>query len=264
MGFVLTVNTNGTLIDEGWADFFARHKPWRVNITLYGSSEETYEKLCRCPSGYEKAVKAVRLLKERGVDVKINGSATRLNRQDMAEIYRIGRELDAPVHMDCYMIPALHERGLPQDRQTRLDPESAARAEVEALRAELGPEGLREYAGLIAAEIENEKKEYGTGIFCLAGNCSFTVNWQGELRPCVSLSEPSAPVFERGFEAAWQEIRDKAKGLHMNEKCGGCPLRPLCKVCPAAARLETGAYDGVPEYLCRNAQELYRLLKREV
>ena len=50
----------------------------------------------------------------------------------------------------------------------------------------------------------------------------------------------------------------------MNEKCGGCPLRPLCKVCPAAARLETGAYDGVPEYLCRNAQELYRLLKREV
>lgn len=264
MGFVLTVNTNGTLIDESWADFFARHKPRRVNITLYGSSEETYEKLCRCPGGYDKAVKAVRLLKERGVDVKINGSATRLNRQDMAEIYRIGRELDVPVHTDCYMIPALHERGLPQDRQTRLDPESAARAEVEALRAELGPEGLREYAGLIAAEIENEKKEYGTGIFCLAGNCSFTVNWQGELRPCVSLSEPSAPVFERGFEAAWQEIREKAKGLHMNEKCGGCPLRPLCKVCPAAARLETGACDGVPEYLCRNAQELYRLLKREI
>lgn len=264
MGFVLTVNTNGTLLDESWADFFTQHKPRRVNITLYGSSEEAYEKLCRCPGGYEKAVKAVRLLKERGVDVKINGSATRLNRQDMAEIYRIGRELDAPVHMDCYMIPALHERGLPQDRQTRLDPESAARAEVEALRAELGPEGLREYAGLITAEIENEKKEYGTGIFCLAGNCSFTVNWQGELRPCVSLSEPSVPVFERGFEAAWQEIREKAKGLYMNEKCGGCPLRPLCKVCPAAARLETGAYDGVPEYLCRNAQELYRLLKREV
>ena len=71
-------------------------------------------------------------------------------------------------------------------------------------------------------------------------------------------------MFERGFEAAWQEIREKAKGLHMNEKCGGCPLRPLCKVCPAAARLETGAYDGVPEYLCRNAKELYRLLKREV
>ena len=53
-------------------------------------------------------------------------------------------------------------------------------------------------------------------------------------------------------------------GCSCNEKCGGCRLRPLCKVCPAAARLETGDYNGVPEYLCRNAKELYRLLKREV
>lgn len=49
----------------------------------------------------------------------------RLNRQDMAEIYRIGQELDVPVHTDCYMVPALHERGLPGERQTRLDPEGA-------------------------------------------------------------------------------------------------------------------------------------------
>ena len=138
------------------------------------------------------------------------------------------------------MVPALHERGLPGERQTRLDPEGAARAEIEALRAELGPEGLREYAARLTAEREKEEKEYGTGIFCLAGNCSFTVNWQGELRPCVSLNEPSVSVFERGFEAAWQEIREKAKGLHMNEKCGGCPLRPLCKVCPAANFNATG------------------------
>ena len=26
-GMVLTLNTNGTLLDEQWADFFARHKP---------------------------------------------------------------------------------------------------------------------------------------------------------------------------------------------------------------------------------------------
>ena len=26
MGFVITINTNGTLIDEAWADFFSDHK----------------------------------------------------------------------------------------------------------------------------------------------------------------------------------------------------------------------------------------------
>ena len=35
MGFVITINTNGTLIDEAWADFFGEHKPRRINITLY-------------------------------------------------------------------------------------------------------------------------------------------------------------------------------------------------------------------------------------
>ena len=263
MGFVLTVNTNGTLIDGDWADFFAAHKPRRVNITLYGSTEQTYERLCRCPGGFEKTVQAVRLLKARGVDVKLNSSAVKPNRRELAEIYRIGQVLDVPVHTDCYMLPGLRERGLPPDRQTRLNPEEAARAELESLRSELGPEGLREYAARMLQETDNTQKNRGTGIFCLAGNCSFTVNWQGELRPCVSLSAPSAPVFERGFEAAWQETREKAKRLRMNEKCGLCRLRPVCKVCPAAARLETGEDEGLPEYLCRNAEELYRLLREE-
>lgn len=38
LGMVLTVNRNGTLIDEEWADFFANHRPRRINITVYGAS----------------------------------------------------------------------------------------------------------------------------------------------------------------------------------------------------------------------------------
>lgn len=54
MGMILTVNTNGTLVDEEWAEFFAEHPPRRINITLYGTDEETYEKLCHYPGGFEK------------------------------------------------------------------------------------------------------------------------------------------------------------------------------------------------------------------
>ena len=45
LGMIITINTNGTLIDEAWADFFAENKPRRINITLYGASNETYERL---------------------------------------------------------------------------------------------------------------------------------------------------------------------------------------------------------------------------
>ena len=83
------------------------------------------------------------------------------------------------------------------------------------------------------------------------------------MRPCVTLSEPSVPVFEIGFEEAWEEISKKAKVLHVNEKCTRCRLRPICKTCAASAKLETGEYDGVPEYLCRYAEEYLRLLCQE-
>lgn len=36
MGFILTINTNGTLIDNEICQMFTNLKPRRVNITLYG------------------------------------------------------------------------------------------------------------------------------------------------------------------------------------------------------------------------------------
>ena len=123
MGMILTVNTNGTLINEEWAKFFGAHKPRRVNITLYGADDGAYETLCHYPGGFSKTVEAIELLKEQGVAVKINGSVTRENRDDMEAIYRLGRELDAPVHMDTYMLPGLRQRHLPCEKQSRLSPE---------------------------------------------------------------------------------------------------------------------------------------------
>ena len=122
-GMILTVNTNGTLLDEEWAEFIGENKPRRINITLYGADDEAYRKLCHYPGGFEKALNAIRLLRERGVDVKINGSVTKENYKDMAAIYRIGQEMDVPVHIDTYMLPGIHESDKSFDEQSRLNPE---------------------------------------------------------------------------------------------------------------------------------------------
>ena len=109
---IVTINTNGTLIDEEWADFFAENKPRRINITLYGASNETYERLCHYPGGFDKAVNGIRLLQERNIDVKVNGSLAKANVEDRIKIIEIGESLDAPVRIDTYMYPSVRERDL--------------------------------------------------------------------------------------------------------------------------------------------------------
>ena len=265
MGMILTINTNGTLLDEGWADFFAQHKPRRINITLYGADEGAYERLCHYPGGFEKTLNAVRLLRERGVDVRLGCSVTPENVNELEKIRDIGRELDVPMIMDTYMLPAERERDKPFDMQARLNPEDAAKARLFSIRSEIGEESFKQYVCESLNRVEQfVPNDALVKMNCLAGKCSFTVNWQGELRPCVIMTEPTVDVFAVGFEGAWQQMRAQCDCLTINERCAQCKCFPLCKICTASAKIETGAWDGVPDYLCRYSQEYLRLLKEEV
>lgn len=265
MGMILTINTNATIIDEEWAAFFETYKPRRINITLYGADEESYEKLCHYPGGFTKTIQAIKLLRERNVDVKISFSITKANYNNMEKVFMIGQQLDIPVHIDPYMMPGIRERDRPYNRQIRVLPEEAAQASLEALRIQLSEDFYKQYIIQSMERVENPDFPRGDGhVSCLAGNCSFTINWQGEMRPCVMLTEPSVPVFEKGFIKAWEEICSQTREIRINPLCAQCRFRPLCKICAAGSLLETGTYDGIPDYLCRYSKELYRLLLQEV
>ena len=264
MGFILTINTNGTLINEDWADFFGTYPPRRVNITLYGADEEDYKRLCHYPGGFQRTIQGIRLLREQGIDVKISFSVTKVVRHSMERVFSIGEELQVPVHIDPYMMPAVRERSLPFSEQSRVLPEDAASASLEALRLQFPKEIYDQYVEQTIARVEDPDFPRGDGnMSCLAGNCSFTINWQGQMRPCVVMSSPSSSVFEKGFAAAWEEVKTETWKLSIPEECTKCKFKPICKVCVAASLLETGAYDGIPDYLCRYSEEYYRLLKEE-
>lgn len=265
LGFIISINTNATLLDEEWADFFAAHKPRQMNVTLYGVSDDTYASLCHYPGGYTKTIRAIRLLRERGIEVRMSATVGKTNRQDLPAILKLGDELNIPVQCDTYLMPGERERTLPFDRQSRLSPEQAAAARVRFLRWRAGEDIFRQYAQQSiqrAQQVPKGPAQPGR-MTCMAGNCSFTINWQGEMRPCVVMTEPAAPVFELGFSAAWDKIVQECDTIRLNPQCSVCNLRHLCRTCAASALLEEGSYDAVPRYMCRYAAETLRLLQKE-
>ena len=245
--------------------FLGKYKPRRVNITLYGTEEKTYENLCHYPGGFGKTLNGIRLLRKYGVDVKVGGSLTKANRDDLDRLLDLGEELGIPVRVDTYMMPATRERGLPYNMQSRLDPEEAAQARIHALKREMGPELFPQYVQQSVYRADHpEPAESRPGhMSCMAGQCSFTINWQGEMRPCVILSEPAVSVFDCGFEEAWRTIVEETGKILLNAECSTCNVRHLCRTCAASALLEAGSYDGVPDYMCRYAKESLKILRRE-
>ena len=265
LGMVITINTNATLIDEEWASFFGKYKPRRINITLYGSDEKAYEELCHYPGGFHKVLKAVELLNKHQVALRLGTSLTKKNEHDLDHIFRITNSLNSIIRVDTYMMPAIRERNKPYAMQSRLDPVSAAQARIKALKFEMGEELFKNYVLQKIYEVEHILPEEGPGkMTCLAGSCSFTINWQGYMRPCVISSSPSISVIDYGFHEAWKKMCTEIDKIKTSSICNSCNLRPICRICSIAALLETGDYEGTPDYMCKYAKESLRLLYIEL
>ncbi len=261
LGMILTINSNGTLIDGKWAEFFGRHKPRRINITLYGKNAETYKNLCHYENGFEKTLQAVSLLREQNVDVKLNGSLTKENRGDVGELLAIAERLKVPMHMDTYMYPPEKCVGESVPDTWRMDAEEAAEAQMEIDRYFYG-EHYPEYCEKMAL-LGKTQGVGDCGMKCRAGKSSFAVNWQGQMQPCVMMSWIQYNVFEQGFAKCWKKLTEAVDGVRISEKCASCAWREVCQTCAAGARLETGNYDGVPEYLCRYTEAIMKQITEE-
>ena len=262
LGLYITINTNGTLITEAHADMLQRHLPRRVNITLYGSSDELYGRLCGNPHGFTQTMRAIRLLKDRNIPLKLNGSLTVDNREDLKNIQWIAHELDIPLEVDTYMYPSSRKGTCPFDQSSRLTPEEAAAGYVEVKREELKEDEFWELAKAMSQCYYDGKDFEGSCALepmpCRAGLSAFWVNWKGFMTPCIFMEEPGIPVFEEGFEKSWEYIRQERRKIFMPQACTKCGKRAVCQVCAACACTETGSFAGKPEYMCRLTEEKLR------
>lgn len=264
LGMIISINSNGTLIDEDWAAFFEENPPRRINITLYGTDTNTYEQLCHYPGGYERTINGIQLLKKHGIDIRIGCSITQKNIQNLDAFFQIRDELDLYGIADSYMVPSFREREQSRVREVRLSPEQAAACRVKTLRYIIGKERWPSYVSTLLWEAEHlVPSDSPGGMICYAGNCSFSISWLGDMHPCVTMKNPSANVFDIGFEAAWNHLISETETIRVSAQCSRCKYRIFCQSCAGNAMAETGHFDGTPEYLCSVSDAFYHLMQDE-
>lgn len=257
LGLLVSVNTNATLIDEQKLRLFTEYPPLRLNITLYGTSRETYANLCGNADAYDRVANAIHELKKVGVNMKLNFSITPYNSADAAKAQELAKELDLPVQSTSYMFSPVRASG----ETVRLSAKDAAKAHFEWKKRQNGD---ADFKSLLQKSLPDESCDImcGEKINCRAGLSSFWVTWQGEMTPCGMMTAPSAPAED--FSEAWKTICAEREKIYLPKKCATCRIRNLCDLCAAVSVAETGKSDAVPQYACEKAREYARLCREYI
>lgn len=227
MGFLLSINSNGTLITEELAQWLAKFPPMRVNITVYGASNATYGRLCKNPKGFDQMKRGAEHLKKAGIRVKFNVSLTPDNAEDLDGIYDFGREFGAVVQATSYMYPPIRKDADSIGENRRFTAKEAADYLTKIRKTQYTEEYCRMNAKFIKNEMENEKKEeerteQGEQMRCRAGSSTFWISWKGEMFPCGMMETPKADPFEIGFHKAWEEIGRAKDQIRLPVTCASC------------------------------------------
>ncbi len=258
-GLLVSVFTNATLITDEHVRLFLEYPPRDIEVSVYGVTKETYERVTRRPGSFSRFMRGLDLLMENGLKVRLKAMALRSNLSELPEIAAFCRErtkdffrFDPFLHLRFDGDPA----GNREIKSERLSPgEIVALERMDSERFRSLEEGCDK---LIIPEF---KQFAGNQLFlCGAGEGSFVMSWDGVFRLCSSLQHPDCVYSLRkgSLTDAWHNfvpmVRDmRSEREEFLKKCRVCPIINLCMWCPANAYLETGEIDAHVEYFCEVA-----------
>jgi len=242
--------TNGTLLDDAWADRLAALPSLVVQVSLDGSRPEINDRI-RGRGSFERAVAAARRLADRGVDVRIYPTVTRLNLDDLPGLER----LFASIRRDArrFAFARFHPtgRGARHLDELYVPPEEFLER-VAAMPLSLLPRrrsGRRPLEDLVPRRVIYGVRKVNCGL----GSGTLSVDADGTVYPCHWLHDErfaagnvrTAALADIYFTSpalrACRELRVDSRIA----ACSGCEARYLCGGgCRARALAFTGDIAG--------------------
>ena len=246
-GFLITLFTNGTGVTPRIADVLAEWRPFKVEITLYGRTRETYERLTGKPGSYERCMRGIRLLVERDLPLSLKTVVTNANLHEFAAMRRFAEDdLELNFRFDGMVNGRLD--GAQGPAALRLKPEEIVALDL--ADAERRDEWARVAA--IPAAPSDPHEGVGPLYSCGAGLHGFSIDPCGRLRICALSVGDGYDLRTGSFREGWEQAlgRVRSQQATRRTKCTDCALKALCGMCPAIGQLEHGDPERAVEPFC--------------
>ncbi len=257
-GFRMCLATNGTLVTDETCRKIKETDIKMVSLSLDGAKAETHDDFRNQVGAFDGTMEAIKLFKKFDIPFLVNSSFTVRNRHEIADIYRLVKDLGATAWYMFMIVPT----GRGEDIMEELIPEDVYdeilewHYETEKKEDELlmRPTCAPHYYRIVRqkAKESGEKAEHRTLKFstggskgCLAGQLICLIDVDGEVQPCSYFAKSAGNVKTMHFKEIWEksdlflQLRD-FKGYKGN--CGKCEYNSVCGGCRARAYSMTGDF----------------------
>lgn len=250
-GFLITLFTSGTLINEHIADFLADWPPFAVEVTVHSMNPVIFEHITRARGSYDKCMNGIRMLSDRGISLRLKTVLMKPNVGETDGVRAFAEKIGAKYRIDPHIQPKVD--GSHDPLGVRL----SANEIVDLDRQD--KERMQDWQRLLDRDLPLISDQV---FACGAGIRSFYVNAEGKLSACTMTQYESYDLRHGNFKEAWHDFLPKVIGKKRRTeyKCGSCELMILCGRCPGWAYLEEGDEEAAVDFLC----EVGSLRKRAI
>jgi len=269
-GLLPRVFTNAAVITQDHIDLFKKYPPYDVEVTMYGATAETYDKVTRTPGSFRAFKRGLDLLIENEIPVRLKAMALRSTIHEMQAIADFCRRYTK----DYYRFdPQLHlrfDRDAAKNemiKSERLTPEEVV--ELENKDDERSKALLDHCDKFIIPALK--QRQNNRLLHCSAGNTTFYLRYDGTFQLCSSLNHPDCvyDLKNGSLKEAWEDFVPRVRAMTSDRDefingCHRCEFINLCLWCPAHAYLETGELDAPVDYFCRLAHARAKNLQQHL
>ena len=242
MGFFITLQTNASLIRGKMAELLEQYPPRCVKITLYGSSNEVYEKVCRVQNGFRQVDEGIQTLKELKIPIESVSTIIEQNRQDVKRMafYAFQNKIRWQ--------PTAGVKTSVRNEQDKIE-----EIRISDFNETVWRQQMKERLEKHPVNIERKPCTY-----CKDYRLGYWVTWNGEMRFCSFMDKPNIPVLEKGFKEAWKQLIEYEESLRWPEECYVCEANRICFKCAGTLNAECGNPERTSKQFCEKYKNVLR------
>ena len=246
-GFLIVLFTNGTLIDEETADKIKGNGFWKIEMSIYGGTAKTHDRITQRKGSFEKTLSAVNLLRERDMDVTLKTPLLNLNIHEYHMIKELAKKLGLNLKTDFQINPKM---------DGNLTPLSYRISPKETLDIVKDRDDLKYF--------QCDGFQYIDNLTCNAGKHILGVSPYGDVKPCIIFPVSCGNIKKTNIKEIWltkNGILDRLRTLEFSDliECPECEYKSYCIRCYADCYLQTGNILNASPASCELAELRYKL-----